>query len=242
MKITELITERRQQNISVVYHGTSSNFVRSILKTGLSPVPPKRSWGDSDKMGADKESLPGIYLTPRLDYAQTAAKQSVELNGGTPTLITVQYVSGSGGLDEDNITGIVCYAVSEDYDAFIKDFDHQFLDIISRVKDRLKNTALNNRSIEILKQLVKVAVNITSKNYEEVQGTEFRSILSNPQFRQLLIKFTESVKVHSSENPDWTSEHIKVTRIIGFSGKTKIVKIEDLKTKAVYYEKHEVSR
>lgn len=236
MNIQEIIAliERKQKSTSIMYHGTSSNFVRSILKTGLIPDPKTRSWGDPETMGADKESLYGIYLTPYVGKAKSAAETAARTNKGTPVIITIQYVSGSGGLDEDDINGIVCYAVAERYEKFIKNFDIGFNRILEDIKE-LTSTAFNRRSFDLLKQLTTVAVNIASRNLEAVESLEFKSIQGNPEYRQLLTQFTESVKLFPKGDAGWESENIKITRPIGFSGKTKIIKIEDLKTKQIYY-------
>ena len=123
MKIHEIITERSsQQKVVTMYHGTSSVFLPSIQKfgldpnpkpirkpgdphpsqirkLGLDPIPAQKSFGIED--GEEWASYGGIYLTTAKNMAQAAARSAVRNHGGDPILITVQYVLGSGGLDED---------------------------------------------------------------------------------------------------------------------------------------------
>lgn len=110
MRYEELV-ERSQQRTEIMYHGTSSNLVRSILKNGLLATPPKKTY-DVDTYGASTASMGGVYVTPEKSYALEIAKESVETHGGRPALVTIQYVRGSADLDEDDIVAAISQAAS----------------------------------------------------------------------------------------------------------------------------------
>lgn len=106
------ITERRQQRTEIMYHGTSSNLVPSILKNGLLANPPKKTY-DIDTYGASTASMGGVYVTPNRSYAEEISRESVETHGGRPAMVTIQYVRGSADLDEDDIVAAISQAASD---------------------------------------------------------------------------------------------------------------------------------
>lgn len=106
------ISERKQQRTEIMYHGTSSNLVRSILKNGLLADPPKKTY-DVDTFGASTASMGGVYVTPNRSYAEEISKESVETHGGRAAMVTIQYVRGSADLDEDDIVAAISQAASD---------------------------------------------------------------------------------------------------------------------------------
>lgn len=105
MRVVEL-TERRQQRTEIMYHGTSSNLVPSILKFGLLARPPKKTY-DVDTFGAQTASMGGVYVADNKDFANMIAQEAVETHGGEPALVTLQYVKGSGDIDEDDLISVI---------------------------------------------------------------------------------------------------------------------------------------
>jgi hypothetical protein len=110
MRYNEIV-ERRQQRTELMYHGTSSNLVRSILKNGLLANPPKKTY-DVDTFGASTASMGGVYVTPDRSYAEQIAGEAVETHGGKPAMVTIQYVRGSADVDEDNVVAALSQAAS----------------------------------------------------------------------------------------------------------------------------------
>jgi hypothetical protein len=110
MRYTELI-ERRLQKTQIMYHGTSSNLVRSILKNGLLARPPRKTY-DVDTYGTGTASMGGVYISPDRGFAETIAQEAVGTHGGKPAMVTLQYVLGSGDTDEDEITQHINDAVN----------------------------------------------------------------------------------------------------------------------------------
>jgi len=111
---------------TVMYHGTSTGedgeILRSILKNGLIPEPPKRAYdslyGDDsvDVSAIDPhtryvimldESFGGVYTTEKVGMAEKYAKNAVLEFGGNPLLVSSQVETRSPGvtLDEDTLFG-----------------------------------------------------------------------------------------------------------------------------------------
>lgn len=110
MRYNEIV-ERRQQRTEIMYHGTSSNLVRSILKNGLLANPPKKTY-DVDTFGASTASMGGVYVTPDRSYAERISAEAVETHGGKPAMVTIQYVRGSADVDEDDVVAALSQAAS----------------------------------------------------------------------------------------------------------------------------------
>lgn len=106
------ITERKQQRTEIMYHGTSSKLVPSILKNGLLATPPKKTY-DVDTYGAATASMGGVYVADNKEFANLIAQEAVGTHGGEPALVTLQYVKGSGDLDEDDIVAAISDAAEK---------------------------------------------------------------------------------------------------------------------------------
>lgn len=109
MRFNEIITERQQQRTQIMYHGTSSKLVPSILKNGLLARPPKKTY-DVDTYGAETASMGGVYVASEPEYALAIAEEAIETHGGEPALVTIQYVKGSADTDEDHLVAAVADA------------------------------------------------------------------------------------------------------------------------------------
>ena len=111
MKYIEIV-ERRQQRTQIMYHGTSSKLVPNILKNGLLANPPKKTY-DVDTYGAATASMGGVYVADNKEFAKLIADESIGTHGGEPALVTIQYVKGSGDLDEDDIVAAISDAAGK---------------------------------------------------------------------------------------------------------------------------------
>ena len=191
MLVSELLVERRLQRTRIMYHGTSSVFLPSIMKHGLIPNAPHKSFGDDAWA-----SYGGVYLTSKPAYAKKATKFAVETHGGDPILITVQLVVGSGGLDEDLV---------------IKRFaqigwDFLFTDYRNRIKEDLE-TFLKKTLPKAIRSFSRyVTPSEYTKQYIQQYFELFHShitelsypvIISTPELREQVAKIIESVKDQS---------------------------------------------
>lgn len=109
MRYQEIVTERKQQRTEIMYHGTSTKLVPSILKNGLLARPPKKTY-DVDTYGAEVASMGGVYVADEQEFAETIAEEAVGTHGGEPALVTIQYVKGSGDTDEDDLVAAIADA------------------------------------------------------------------------------------------------------------------------------------
>jgi len=106
------IYERQQQRTQIMYHGTSSALVPSILKNGLLARPPKKTY-DTDTYGASTASMGGVYVADNVEFAKEIANDAIGTHGGYPALITLQYVKGSSDTDEDGIAASISDAAKK---------------------------------------------------------------------------------------------------------------------------------
>lgn len=112
MKAFEIINERVQQRTQIMYHGTSTNLIPSIKSNGLLATPPKKTY-DKDTYGASTASMGGVYVASEKGFALEVAREAVGTHGGEKALVTIQYVKGSGDLDEDEIVASISDAAQQ---------------------------------------------------------------------------------------------------------------------------------
>lgn len=92
----------------LMYHGTTSKFLRTILKKGL--VPGKMKVWDAEKK--DLESLEGVYLTNSFMTAYSAAGTAFRKFGGNRLFVIAQVSLGVGiAMDEDELLPIIAGAL-----------------------------------------------------------------------------------------------------------------------------------
>jgi len=112
MQIRDIIIERRQQRTLTMYHGTSSKLVPSILKHGLLATAPKKTY-DDDTYGSSTASMGGVYIADNIEKAVSIANDSISVHGGEIAMITLQYVKGSGDVDEDDLVAAIADAAGQ---------------------------------------------------------------------------------------------------------------------------------
>jgi hypothetical protein len=235
---SDILEERRRQPTTLMYHGTTSTFLRSILKHGLDPNPKQKSWDVEGTM----PSLNGIYMAPTAGRStRHAAKEAVKKYGGSPILITIQVVTSSGTPDEDNIfhlAGEVIYDAYREPDSpYTKDY---VSNILTRLQDRIKP---NQQTITTVKRFADTAMSIfKSNNYTKNEGSYFAAswLLKQPELRELMLSVLNTMKPSMAERPT-DSPNVRITRVIGFRGKTRIVKINNMETQDIYYNAEEGS-
>lgn len=90
------------------WHGTSSKFLREILKVGLSPDPKtvnySGEWATENKsMGRSFETYGGVYVTDKAGVAVTYADNASSSQGGHPLLVKMVLETRTPGMypDED---------------------------------------------------------------------------------------------------------------------------------------------
>jgi len=90
-----------------MFHGTSSKFLRKILKKGLYFDEKNRVWSDEieDNYHNDRESYPGVYFTKNFMTAYSAAGNAFRKFGGDRVIIVAQIETRSPQvvIDEDSV-------------------------------------------------------------------------------------------------------------------------------------------
>ena len=99
------------------WHGTSSKYVRSILKQGLIPVTKEKQYeGESGERGGyiSKETFGGIYVTDDFFTANEHARNAARKTGGNPLFVgmTLETRSPSALPDEDDVLPAISMAVN----------------------------------------------------------------------------------------------------------------------------------
>ena len=101
-----------------MYHGTSSEFLRTILKQGIVPDPAKKKWDvdpDHGESSLSRVSLPGSYWTSNYMTAFSSSTRTVQKFGGEPLMVIGLISEGRAFADEDNINTAIMNGVSQTY-------------------------------------------------------------------------------------------------------------------------------
>lgn len=107
MKIRELIVdlvEAKFRKPHIMYHGTSTKFLRSILKNGIQPHPTQKTWADDEQQvqqSFSRASLEGSYWSGNLMTATSSASKTRRKFGGNDLLVIAQISEQSAYADED---------------------------------------------------------------------------------------------------------------------------------------------
>ena len=234
MLVNELLVERRLQRTRIMYHGTSSVFLPSIMKHGLIPDPPQQAWG-ADNLAL--QSFGGVYLSQYEETAFDAALNASDKFGGDQVLIRVIYVSGSGAIDEDLVfNDLIKIGVQEFNKNEFVNLNSYLLTILSLAASSIQRNTNVNITYKTKKLINEFYIKMyyilyMNKNIKMVhQNTKTREIIPrdfivarlkrNENLRNILDNMLSSTKDYS------TTSEVRVRRPIGFKGKTRIIGIK----------------
>lgn len=107
-RAAQWLLERKKAPKLIMYHGTSTKFLREILKKGLIPNPRMRVWDDDPdaRRQASQEtrrSLDSVYFTSNFMSAVSAGGNAKRKFGGTYLFIAAQIQPRASFADEDTI-------------------------------------------------------------------------------------------------------------------------------------------
>ena len=221
MKISELLLERRLQKTRIMYHGTSSINLESIRASGLLPdIKQKTSW---------PPSYGGVYLTSSKHYATTAANHTANKFGGDPILLTVQYVMTSGGIDEDTLFDrfewgrMVRNYIELGRDEFLTKMMRFAYDEFKKVATPTKDTRT------ILELWFSTVYDLAhSSGKKDLQAAASQAIRGKTMHDLTTWLIDDAKAGHQAPA-------VRLDRIVGFKGKTRILQIENLKTNDILY-------
>jgi hypothetical protein len=249
--------ETRMQRTQLMYHGTSSNLVPSILKFGLVANPPRRTYSrDTDVEQQGYDSYGGVYLSKNIDLAKDAAYTAVKAHGGDAVMITVQYVLTSGTIDEDEITALFLSALIHEFESYsVESMAGQIKQHRPTIERDLLNLIVNYKTRSMMnyhptgeikftpdavaqfKTIISTALDALISAAEDTPNTESSYYIEYyllPKLRYNTVydhAMMQLFKLLRSRNPTT----VRVTRNIGFKGKTRILSIQNLETKQILY-------
>jgi hypothetical protein len=99
----------------VMYHGTSSKFLRSIMVNGIVPKPKQKTWETDPNRGGQETrvSLTGSYWASNFLTASSAAHNAMLKFGGKKIYVIAQINEQSNLADEDSIKPCIRFAFSD---------------------------------------------------------------------------------------------------------------------------------
>lgn len=107
MKFKQYLIERRMKSERMIlYHGTSSKFLSTILSKGLQADPKKKVWDvdtNVSSTSSSRVSLHGAYMTRNIMTALSSAGRSVDKFGGNRIVLSILFQPRSGVPDEDSV-------------------------------------------------------------------------------------------------------------------------------------------
>jgi hypothetical protein len=118
IEFINILNEARFRKPVLMFHGTSSTHLRSILKNGILPTPDQKVWTDDPeaRMHAfSRESFPGSYWASNLMTAYSAAQNATRKFGGNIIIVMATIAEQSAFADEDSITFAINLALSETF-------------------------------------------------------------------------------------------------------------------------------
>lgn len=248
MRFHEIVAEKKTQRVITVYHGTSSKNVRNILKLGLVANPKDKTYDGG------LESMGGVYTTASKSYAlDMGAVASEKNNSEHIALVTMQFVTGSAGIDEDMVGEILkSILYSDDVEiVFLKsqrvmnpsDASKYLMRIASNfAKEALqqfkrnKLGQVNKMTKEYLTKYL-LAVLTDAKEIYSSDPTKTKKMfepftVSKFGHRDLLLKALDSMRANADNSSDdffmgdEGPANFRITQDVKFKGKTRITSID----------------
>jgi hypothetical protein len=201
-----------------MYHGTSSIFLKKILKVGLLASPPTRIYDDGDL-----KTIGGTYITRNVETAIDYGQEATEKHGGQVILVTVQYVQDSGYVDEDYIMQQISTALSVS-----QKFNERELTRAQRIYKNITNPKLFKIS-DGNKPLIKEYSNMIA----ETGKVNVYTIHRDENIANMRQKVLRLIKPQDIEK----ISELFIDRDITFKGKTRIVEIANIDTNEIIYPK-----
>lgn len=125
-KYYNLFLERRRKGSnkerSIWFHGTSTIFLREILKNGLKVDTKKKSWDEDPDVrlsSADRTSYGGIYMTRNFYTASSSAYRTANKFGGEKMYVLMKIQPKTLTADEDSIHIVPYYSTADRTNAYL---------------------------------------------------------------------------------------------------------------------------
>lgn len=105
MRYNELIEAKFRKPVTM-FHGTSTKFLRTILKNGIDPFPKTKMWDvdpSTDEERSSRVSIGGSYWTSNILTATSSALNTKQKFGGNRLIVIANIQQQQSFMDEDNI-------------------------------------------------------------------------------------------------------------------------------------------
>lgn len=171
-------------------HGTSTNFLSSILEEGVTNQPKQRVWSEDKGSAGNTETLPGAsYWTNNLLTALSAARNATQKFGGNAMLVFARVDTGDKTveLDEDHFPSIE-RAVSADLKAVLNGY---MLSVSRKEEDYDRSGAIS----QLIERLHKTVPHIPKERFEKEKPTLLNLVNAWIEYKYL------------EENQHWPHKH-----------------------------------
>lgn len=256
MRINQ-ITEAKFSKPTVAFHGTSSAFLKSILKTGMNPNPKNKKWDTDPNARSDRHSLvslTGTYWTTNLYTATKSASNTSEKFGGNKLYVIANIQLGSAKSDEDDIMGSFereyIYALKQftnpEYTTYLLNLYTEYPDSYQKAKEiftkEYHNYITKNQNKPIPEKLLSAAFdantfrkfayenNLIKYDLEMYQkNNKIGEIPDKSQAEQTLRNIKEKLTIYYREPiKNSFDQKFRITNPITFRGNNRITHILEL--------------
>lgn len=199
MKI-QISTARKRATKDLFYHGTSTKFLRSILKHGLVPNPKEGYWKTDPRhpgrptFDVSRKSYSGVYLTKNFLSANSAASNISRKLDTNNLFVCVQGQPRSGYHDEDSIMWSLKSIASERhlnriYLIFLKNHFKEFVDSYF---DKFMNSSFEKNFVRTIKESLERSLEI-----------EIPKVVNNTLYR-FVRRFVDWMVIrYTADSNDW---------------------------------------
>jgi len=241
--VLQLICEAKE----VFYHGTTTTFLREILKKGLVPDPKKKTW-DSDT--GVLASYPGTYFTVDFMTALSAAGNTRNKFGGDRIIIEVQVETRTGLMDEDELPNIyneICRAYHVSMNSwFAKELldnkvdETQMIDSIANSwTDKLNDWSRKHRVMSVQKKqkMKKYIIDFAWATIANVAEYDTDPNKEIPELRKAKEELIKAINYAGRQDVGLVG-NIRINEPVNYRGANKILSI----TQLIGYDTHDAKR
>jgi hypothetical protein len=183
----------------VMFHGTSSIFLRKILKIGLIPDPKERGWDEFSTGEWNTPSLQsyhGVYLTDIVGESQGAAFHSVDKFGGNDVYVIAQIQPRSAIPDEDSIVLVMDSYAALKNDQIVQNLYAHVFGLPNNPQG--KNPALYKRAYESWKYMFMDALRLSPRRKNTIPEPLYQSVFNHWIKRRMAYLAEQQYNI-----PDW---------------------------------------
>jgi hypothetical protein len=255
MLIKDLFEAKFRKPITM-YHGTSTAFLRSILKHGMITNPKQKTWQDDPHSSLNvqsRASLSGTYYAVNFMTAYSSSGNTVRKYSGNRLIIIAKIQSQSAKADEDSVSGYLNSSYnnalggnySDNYrivSEIYYDYPEQYEKVKNKFIDILHNNLTKNTKKPAPKKLLSDTFDIITLRISAYGNKEDKwlfsrinnkpsSVLSTSEAEQSLLDAKDKLTRYYREtavDDDSFMHTLRITDPVGFSGANRITHIIEL--------------